>query len=56
MEKNTNDQKTIMQMYILAQMMKEVGRYICFQELNKYPLEEQYQLVKKIDSYIKESK
>lgn len=53
MKRKNDKEETIMQMYILAHMMKEVGRYISFQKLNEYPLEEQYQLVMKIDCYIK---
>lgn len=53
MKEDMNDKNTIMQMYILALMMGKVGRYIGFQELEKHPLEEQYQIVKRIDTYIK---
>lgn len=52
--KKDDRKQEIMQMYILAHMMKEVGRYIRFQSLNQSPLEEQYQIVKKIDSFLKE--
>lgn len=53
MKHKSDKKEIIMQMYILANMMKEIGRYISFQKLNEYPLEEQYQLVMKIDCCIK---
>lgn len=53
-KKLTNEQK--MNMYILANMVGEVGRYINFSALSKYPLEQQYQKVKTIKTCIESKK
>lgn len=53
-QKLTKEQK--MNMYILANMVGKVGRFISFTELDQYPLEQQYQKVKTIKNCIKSSK
>ncbi len=53
-EKRDYQKETYMQLRVIALMMKKVGRYISFLELNQYPLEEQYRIVNEIDAHIKE--
>lgn len=48
----TKEQK--MNLYILASMMGKVGRYVAFEQLQKYTLEEQYTLILKIQNIIKQ--
>lgn len=54
--KITKEQETYMLFHTIQLMLTEVGRYISFQKLNQYSLEEQYQIVTEIDSFLKEKK